>query len=224
MVLIGKDYKLILNFEINAINRKKFMSFSPQLEALAAYLAGEFDNQQQALEQPAWYVHLRLWIRPVPIFTQDSLTLYAEQANIIKLDQPYRPRILRLRQREEIEVEFYMFEDIATARGAGQNKDLIQQITPEKIKFLPNCTLKVATEQLASGKYCFKTTPVTDKSCRVTYQGTTFQVFLGFEATADELQTYDKGIDPETGRGTWGALMGAYRFTKRQDFSAELNL
>lgn len=200
------------------------MSFSPQVKALASYLAGEFDNQQQALEQPAWYVHLRLWIRPVPIFTQDSLTLYAEQANVIKLDQPYRPRILRLRQREEIEIEFYMFEDIATASGAGQNKDLIQQITPEKIKFLPNCTLKVATEQLANGKYRFKTTPVTDKPCRVTYQGTTFQVFLGFEATADELQTYDKGIDPETGKGTWGALMGAYRFTKRQDFSAELNL
>ena len=200
------------------------MSFSPQLKVLATYLAGEFDNQQQALEQPAWYVHLRLWIRAVPIFTQDSLTLFAEQANVIKLDQPYRPRILRLRQREEIEVEFYMFEDITTARGAGQNKDLIQQITPEKIKFLPNCTLKVDTEQFANGKYCFKTTPVTDTPCSVTYQGTTFQVFLGFEATADELQTFDKGIDPETGKGTWGALMGAYRFTKRQDFSAELNL
>ena len=200
------------------------MSFSPQVKALASYLAGEFDNQQQALDQPAWYVHLRLWIRPVPIFSQDSLTLFAEQANIIKLDQPYRPRILRLRQRKEIEVEFYMFEDITTARGAGQNQDLIQQITPEKIKFLPNCTLKVATEQLANGKYCFKTTPVTDTPCSVTYQGTTFQVFLGFEATANELQTYDKGIDPESGKGTWGALMGAYRFTKRQDFSAELNL
>ena len=200
------------------------MSFSPQLKVLATYLAGEFDNQQQALEQPAWYVHLRLWIRAVPIFTQDSLTLFAEQANVIKLDQPYRPRILRLRQREEIEVEFYMFEDITTARGAGQDQNLIQQITPEKITFLPNCTLKVATEQLTNGKYCFKTTPVTNTPCSVTYQGTTFQVFLGFEATADELQTFDKGIDPETGKGTWGALMGAYRFTKRQDFSAELNL
>ncbi len=199
------------------------MSFSPQLTALASYLAGEFDNQEQALEQPAWYVHLRLWIRPVPIFTEDSITLFAEQANIVKLDQPYRPRILRLRQTETIEVEFYMFEDIATARGAGQNKDLIQQITPETIKFLPNCTLKVATEQLANGQYCFETTPVTDIPCSVTYQGATFQVFLGFRAIADQLQTYDKGIDPETGKGTWGALMGAYCFSKRQDFSTELN-
>ena len=114
------------------------MTFTPQLTALANYLAGEFDNQQQALEQPARYVHLRLWIRPVPIFTEDSITLFAEQANVIKLNQPYRPRILRLRQKENIEVEFYMFEDLATAQGAGQNKDLIKNITPDQIKFLPN--------------------------------------------------------------------------------------
>lgn len=200
------------------------MNFSPQLTALATYLAGEFSNQPQAIEQPAWYVNLRLWIRPVPIFSEDSITLFAEQANILKLDQPYRPRILRLRQRESIEVEFYMFEDLATARGAGQNQDLIAQITPDKIKFLPNCTLTVATKELGNGTYSFATTPVTEEPCSVTYQGTTFQVFLGFEAAADELLTYDKGIDPATGKGTWGALMGAYSFMKLEDFSGELRL
>ncbi|MEN9521278.1 MAG: hypothetical protein RLZZ381_3866 [Cyanobacteriota bacterium] len=200
------------------------MHFSPQLTALASYLAGEFSNQSQAIEQPAWFVNLRLWIRPVPIFTDDSITLFAEQANILKLDRPYRPRILRLRERENIEVEFYMLEDLATARGAGQNKALIAQITPEKIKFLPNCTLKVATQELANSTYCFETTPVTDEPCTVTYQGSTFQVFLGFKATAAELLTYDKGIDPATGQGTWGALMGAYSFRKLQDFAQELNL
>jgi CpeT/CpcT family (DUF1001) len=200
------------------------MKFSPQIIALASYLAGEFDNQSQALEQPAWYVNLRLWIRPVPIFTEDSLTLFAEQANVIKLDQPYRPRILRLRQKETIEVEFYMFEDLTTAQGAGQNQDLIKQITPHQIKFLPNCTLKVATQQLGTQKYCFETTPIIDQPCSITYQGTTFQVFLGFKATAEELLTYDKGIDPNTGKGTWGALMGAYQFNKRQDFAGELDI
>jgi CpeT/CpcT family (DUF1001) len=198
------------------------MNFSPQLSALATYLSGEFSNQPQAIEQPAWYVNLRLWIRPVPIFTGDSITLFAEQANILKLDQPYRSRILRLRQKEKIEVEFYMFEDLSTGRGAGQNKDLITQITPDKIKFLPNCTLKVATQELGDRRYCFETTPVTPEPCSVTYQGTTFQVFLGFKATSEELRTYDKGIDPVTGKGTWGALMGAYSFHKLRDFSGDL--
>jgi hypothetical protein len=209
---------------IDRSDRILFMNFSPQLTALATYLAGEFSNQQQASEQPAWYVNLRLWIRPVSIFTDDSVTLFAEQANVLKLDMPYRPRILRLRQKENIEVEFYMFKDLATARGAGQNQKLISQITPEKIKFLPNCTLQVDTQKLDGGKYCFKTTPVTAEPCSVTYQGTTFQVFLGFKATSNELLTYDKGIDPKTGTGTWGALMGAYHFSKVRDFSEDLSL
>lgn len=198
--------------------------FSPQLIALARYLAGEFDNQPQASAQPAWYVHLRLWIRPVPIFTEDSITLFAEQANVLKLEQPYRPRILRLRQRETIEVEFYMFHDLTTAQGAGQNPKLISQITPDQIKFLPNCTLKVATSSLVNGQYRFETTPATDTPCSVTYQGTTFQVFLGFTVTANELLTYDKGIDPQTGQGTWGALMGAYQYRKLRDFAEELKI
>ena len=200
------------------------MNFSPQLIALATYLAGEFSNQQQALRQPAWYVNLRLWIRPVPIFTDDSITLFAEQANILKLDLPYRPRILRLREKETIEVEFYMFKDLATARGAGQNKDLIEQITPQTIEFLPDCTLEVDNKEINSGEYCFDTSPVTAEPCSVTYQGSTFQVFLGFKATANKLLTYDKGIDPKTGTGTWGALMGAYEFSKVRDFSQDLNL
>lgn len=194
---------------------------SSQLNTLATYLAGEFSNQQQAASQPAWFVNLRLWIRPVPIFTDDSITLFAEQANVIKLNQPYRPRILRLRQRDTIEVEFYMFEDIATARGAGRDKSLIEQITSEKIRFLPNCTLKVDSQQLSNGT-SFVTTPVNQEPCSVSYQGTTFQVFLGFNATAEELQTFDKGIDPTTGKGTWGALMGPYCFSKLEDFSGDL--
>jgi len=44
-----------------------------------------------------------------------------------------------------IEVEFYIFEDITTALKTKQNKSLIQQITLNKIKFLPNCTLKETT-------------------------------------------------------------------------------
>lgn len=194
------------------------MNLSPELQTLGKYLAGEFDNQQQALEQPAWYVHLRLWMCPVPIFTEDSITLYAEQASVVNLDRSYRPRILRLRLQETIKIEYYMFEDIEWIIGAGRDSHKLQQITPEKLIFLPNCTLKVATETISPNNYRFATTPVIDTPCSFTYQGNNFQVFLGLEATARELFTYDKGIDPATGKAIWGALLGAYRFKKIREF------
>ena len=201
------------------------MTLSSQLIALGTYLAGEFDNKQQALAEPAWYVHLRLWKRPVPLFTEDSITLFAEQASVMNLDKPYRPRLFRLRQSEtdsqQLKVDYYMFKDISTVKGAGRNPNLLQQITTEQIEFLPNCSLNIKVEQLKSG-YCFETFPISDRPCTFTYQNNTYQVSLGFKVTEKELQTYDKGIDSQTGKAIWGALMGAYRFTKVQDFSGEI--
>ncbi len=56
---------------------------TPELITFGRYLAGEFENQRQAQAEPVWYVHLRLWLRPLPLFREDSIALFAEQASII---------------------------------------------------------------------------------------------------------------------------------------------
>lgn len=202
------------------------MSVSPELITLASYIAGEFDNQQQAIAEPAWYVHLRLWLRPVPLFTADSLTLYAEQASIVKLDNPYRPRILRLYSGQttpgSLQVQYYMLKDPDAIRGAGRNPERLKQLTTEQIEFLPGCVLSVEQRQVSPHSYEFSAFSTTGTPCRFNYQDNTYQVSLGFEATKEEFRSYDKGIDPATGKATWGALLGPFRFTKRQDFADEL--
>ena len=202
------------------------MTLSSELITLATYMAGEFDNQQQAIAEPVWYVHLRLWQRPVPLFTEDSLTLFAEQANIVNLDKPYRPRILRLQSSDttpaSLEVQYYMLKDIEAIRGAGRNPELLRQLTSDDIEFLPGCNLTVKQQQLAPNSYEFSASSATGTPCGFSYQGNSYQVSLEFEATAEEFRSYDKGIDPTTGKAIWGALMGPFRFTKRQDFASEL--
>jgi hypothetical protein len=196
---------------------------STELVTLGRYLAGEFENQQQALAEPIWYVRVRLWLRPTALFSEDSLTFFAEQASIVNVDQPYRPRLLRLRQSQSdrLQVEHYMFKDIKKFQGAGTRPELLRQLTPECVTFLPGCTLNVEREKLANGDR-FKAIPASETPCSFTYEGQTYQVALGFEATSNELKTYDKGIDPTTGKPIWGALMGPYCYQKRQDFSSEL--
>lgn len=54
-----------------------------------------------AIADLVWYDHLCLWQIPVPLFLEDSLTLFAELANIVNLDRPYRPRIIRLQESSE---------------------------------------------------------------------------------------------------------------------------
>jgi hypothetical protein len=204
------------------------MTLSPELITLARYMAGEFDNQQQAIAEPVWYVHLRLWQRPVPLFTEDSLTLFAEQANIVNLDKPYRPRILRLQSSDttpaSLQVQYYMLKDTEAIRGAGRNPELLRQLTSEDIEFLPGCNLTVKQQQVGPNSYEFSASSATGTPCGFSYQGNSYQVSLGFEATADEFRSYDKGIDPTTGKAIWGALLGPFRFKKRQNFAAELSV
>lgn len=204
------------------------MALSPELLALARSLAGEFDNREQAIADPTWYVHLRLWHRPlpVPLFPEPSIALYAEQANILYLDHPYRPRILQLRQSQAVpgllEVQYYMLKDMAAVQGAGCRPELLKQLTPEQVQLLPGCTLTVTQPDLASNRNRFQAALPPDGRCCFAYQGKNYQVNLGFEVTAEEFLSFDKGIDPTTGKAIWGALMGPFRFVKRQDFASEL--
>jgi CpeT/CpcT family (DUF1001) len=193
------------------------MILPPELIALADYMSGEFENKAQAIADPAWFVHLRLWQKPVPLFQEDSITLFAEQANALYLDEPYRPRLMRIQAREDnkLQVQYYIPKDFTTVRGAGANPSRLQQFTSEQFELLPGCLLVVTWEQLSSNSYRFKAAIPPDMKCCFTYQGNTQQVNLGFEATPEEFLSYDKGIDINSGAAKWGAIMGAYRFHKK---------
>ncbi|MBE9011103.1 chromophore lyase CpcT/CpeT [Pseudanabaenaceae cyanobacterium LEGE 13415] len=179
---------------------------------LAKYLAGEFHNQIQARESPTWFVHLRLWQRSIQLF--EDPTIFAEQSNVLKLDQPYRQRLMRLQESAEgLKVQYYQFKDPSLVKGAGQRPELLDRLTQDAIELLPSCTLNVTVKSTAEG-YHFIASPPPDTRCTFSLQGSTIQVSLGFEAMSDRFLSYDKGIDPETQQPIWGALMGAYEFQK----------
>ncbi len=183
---------------------------SPDLKTLADYMSGEFDNQQQSAADPAWYVHLRLWQVPIPLFPEDSITFFAEQANIVSLNKPYRPRLIRLQQKQEIQVQYYMPKNPSSVNGAAINPDLLKTLTVDDFELLPGCLLDVKIENNV-----FTASLPSDAKCCFNYAGETRQVSLGFIASKDEFLSYDKGIDSETGKALWGAILGPFQFQKR---------
>ncbi|MGD1910385.1 MAG: chromophore lyase CpcT/CpeT [Rivularia sp. (in: cyanobacteria)] len=197
------------------------MSYLPDLSTIAEHLAGEFENKDQAIAEPAWYVNLRMWQIPVSLFQEDSLTLFAEQANVLQIEQSYRQRIMRLTSASDnasFKVQYYRFKDPTIWRGAGRNHTLLNALTPEKLDVLPGCVLRVDVETLAQNQYKFIAKPIPDSRCTFDYAGNTIEVSLGFEATQKEFFSYDKGIDSATGKATWGAILGPYRYTKLQQY------
>ncbi len=192
----------------------------PDLITLGRYLAGVFDNKEQAIADPTWYVPLHLWLRPMAVFLEDSITLFIEQANTLTPDQPYRQRVLRLQATPTgtLQGQFYALTDFTAWKGAGRDRNLLAQITPDHLEFLPTCLLSITIA--GNG---FAAALPTDSLCHFTYQGKTGHVSLGFQAYENEFLSYDKGMDPVTNQPLWGAIMGPLCFKKRQNFAHELS-
>ncbi|MDX2216183.1 MAG: chromophore lyase CpcT/CpeT [Oculatellaceae cyanobacterium bins.114] len=195
------------------------MADSSTLTTLAHWLVGEFDNQLQARENPAWFVHLRMWQRPLAQRIQGNLAIFAEQANALYLDQPYRQRVLMLQEPEPgvIQAQYWALKQPDSFRGAGANVTVLSQLSHSDLESLPGCVLTITHQSDR-----FEAQPPPDARCYFQYDGQTRQVVLGFQVSAEQFWSYDRGVDPETGQGLWGALMGPYEFRKRHSFAAEL--
>ena len=184
------------------------------IKTLAQWMVGEFNNRQQAIDDPVWYVHLKLWHRPVQC-DLGEYCIFAEQANVLQLDQPYRQRLLVLTPtaNDEIQGQYWAFKDPQKYKSAGENPSLLGNIQWSDLTELPGCKLKI---QRQGNQYQAKPHP--DLRCCFDYAGKTRQVEIGFELEPQRLTSYDKGVDPETGKALWGALMGPYRFDKDKDY------
>ncbi len=189
-----------------------------QIINLAQYMAGEFSNCDQAIADPVWFVNLRLWQRPIPKSVLTGIAFFAEQANIININSPYRQRILHLVEVDgNIQVYYYAFKEPSQWKGAATRSEQLQKLTINDLVPLPHCALKVSSQNDV-----FKAELPAGAKCCFDYLGETKQVSLGFEASKSMFLSYDKGIDINTGAGIWGAIAGAYRFSKVQDFASEL--
>lgn len=191
---------------------------SSALLTLARWLAGEYENRDQAIADPIWFVNLRMWYRPLPHRLDGNLAFFAEQANILQLENAYRQRIAVLHEADsQLSVQYWAFRYPEQFRGAGRDGDRLASITLDDLEPLPGCRLIVTSTATT-----YRAEPEPDTQCCFQYDGATRQVVLGFEVSNTQFLSFDKGVDPETGRRIWGALMGPYRFTKCRDFASEL--
>ncbi|MEO0948656.1 MAG: chromophore lyase CpcT/CpeT [Cyanobacteria bacterium J06641_5] len=183
------------------------------LETLGHWLTGEFDNPDQALAQPIWFVRLRLWQRSLPQGLGGQLAFFAEQANALYLDRPYRQRVFTLTPAADsaaIVVQYYACKDPERWCGAGAQPKRLAELSPVDLERLPGCELLARWQ----GDDCIAAQPPAGCHCFFEYQNEKRQVVLGFEARRDRFLSFDRGVDPVTGRALWGALMGPYEFTR----------
>ena len=202
------------------------MTLSP-IRTLATYLAGEFENKNQAAENPSWFVHLRLWHRPVlALSTPEVFTMLLEQASPISGKPPYRQRVLQLTEQSgQLQGEYFALKDPLQFQGAGLQPERLEGITANDLVALPNSVAPIQYQAIGGSggsDYRFQAALPEGKYCSFEYGGSRKYVYLGFDVERQkdvvELKTYDKGINPDTGQGLWGALMGPFVLLKQDAY------
>ncbi len=196
------------------------MTHSTDIITLGQWMAADFSNQEQAFDNPPFFAHIRVCMRPIAYELLDGISLYLEQAYDVHLDQPYRVRVLKLVPIEDhIEIENYVIEGEEQFHGASREPQRLQQLKREQLKLMPKCSF--ITHWTGNS---FKGSVEPGKGCMVERKGRQTYLDSVFEIDQNRFSSHDRGLDPETDEHVWGAIAGPFEFVRWASFASEVSV
>jgi len=193
---------------------------SPQtdIKTLARWMAADFSNQAQAFENPPFFAHIRVCMRPLSDSIFSGVNLFLEQAYDFMLTEPYRLRVLKLLVVEDsIEIENYKVKDEKSFYGASRNLDLLRALSPDHLEKMNGCDMDVKWTG-----YSYQGSIKPGRNCMVTRKDKLTYLDSTFEVTPEHFSSLDRGRDPETDEMVWGSAAGAFFFLPRARYDQEV--
>jgi hypothetical protein len=183
-------------------------------------MAADFSNQEQAFENPPFFAHIRVCIRPLPLEVLSGVGFFVEQAYDYSLNDPYRLRVLKLvNAGDHIEIENYSVKEEKKFYGASRNLERLKTLTADDLEKLPGCNMIVEWTG-----HNFKGTVEPGKGCIVVRKGQKTYLDSDFEIDEDKFISRDRGRDPETDEHIWGSVAGPFYFVRWASFADEVKL
>ncbi|BBD60826.1 hypothetical protein NIES2109_36250 [Nostoc sp. HK-01] len=194
------------------------MTSSTDITTLARWMAADFSNQAQAFENPPFYAHIRVCMRPLPLDLLSGVSFFVEQAYDYTLNDPYRLRVLKLvNAGDRIQIENYTVKQEEKFYGASRNLELLKTLTADDLEKLPGCNMIV--EWTGNS---FKGTVEPGKGCIVFRKGQRTYLDSEFEIDGEKFISLDRGRDPETDEHIWGSVAGPFYFVRWASFADEV--
>lgn len=197
------------------------MTHATDIKTLVTWMAGEFSNQEQAIENPPFFAHIRVCMRPLPKALFDGAALYLEQAYDFAQDQPYRLRVLHFVEVDgRIEIPHYRVKNEDAFRGSARNLEKLAKLTRDDLEPMCGCGMQVEWTG-----HSFKGRVEPGKQCIVERKGKTSYLDNEFEVMeqGQTMWSLDRGRDPETDEMLWGSVAGPFHFKQVKSFAQELS-
>jgi hypothetical protein len=196
------------------------MTHSTDIATLARWMASDFSNQEQAFENPPFFAHIRVCMRPLPLELLGGVSLFLEQAYDYELHHPYRMRILKLVVvGDHIVIENYTVGEEETYYGSSRDIPRLQALTSDQIEKMPGCDMLVEWTGTS-----FKGVVEPGKACMVFRKGQQTYLDNEFEITDSTFMSMDRGRDPETDEVVWGSVAGPFQFVRWASFADEVKV
>jgi hypothetical protein len=196
------------------------MTNSTDITTLARWMAADFSNQEQAFENPPFFAHIRVCIRPIPQEVLSGVNLFLEQAYDFALNQPYRMRVMKLSlSNNNIIIEHYTLKNEQKYYGASRDVERLQTLAAEELVKMPGCNMIV---EWTGNSFKGKVEP--GKACVVVRDGIQTYLDNEFEIDAEKFLSLDRGRDFETNEHAWGSIAGAFHFVRWNNFADEVKV
>ncbi|MEH2449831.1 chromophore lyase CpcT/CpeT [Nostoc sp.] len=196
------------------------MTHSTDIATLARLMAADFSNQEQAFENPPFYAHIRVCIRPLPLELFSGVSLFLEQAYDFMLNQPYRMRVMKLISAENhIVIEHYTVKEEQKFYGASRDPERLKVLSLDQLEKMSGCNMVVEWTG-----HSFKGRVEPGKGCIVVRDGKNTYLDNEFEIDAKEFFSLDRGRDLGTDERLWGSIAGPFHFVRWGNFADEVKV
>ncbi len=194
------------------------MTEATDIIKLARLMAADFSNQAQAFENPPFFAHIRVGMRPLPWHLLNGVSLFLEQAYDYMLNEPYRLRVLKLVVVDDhIEIENYLVTEEAEFYGGARQPEKLVLLTADRLTKLIGCSH--IAEWTGSG---FSGYVQPGKACIVHRKGQDTYLASTFDIDADKFMSTDRGCDLVTNAQVWGSVAGPFHFERVASFADEV--
>ncbi|MFM7449047.1 MAG: chromophore lyase CpcT/CpeT [Leptolyngbyaceae cyanobacterium] len=191
---------------------------SNDLITLARWMAGDFSNAKQALENSKDFAHIHVFFRPLAFDFFSGIGLYSEQVYDYDLWRPYRQGVHRLiDQDDHIYIENYSLKNPIYYAGSGRDLNILRTITPECIERRHHCSMVFKREV---DRFLGSVEP--GNLCLIEKNGCQTYLDSYVEITETTWVSLDRGLDVNTHQQVWGSTFGPLRFEKQESFAHEV--